>query len=916
MLVGRASECQRIARLIDEARRGRSGALVLRGEAGIGKTALLEHAAAEADGMVVVRVRALESEQDIPFVGLLEGCRSLLGALDAIPAWQAEALRGALALGPPRAPERLVVGAATLSLIAAGAETCPLLLLVDDAQWLDPASAEAFLFAARRLEVDPVAVLFAARDGEQRFEAPEIAELTVDGLNLEESLELLASSRAAECAPDVAVRIADVTGGNPLALLELPELLSEAQLGGTEPFDDPVRVGARVERAFERRVAALGEPARRLLLVAAAAGGDLESILVALDRMMLDRAVLHVAEDAGLVSLDSDDLRFMHPLVRSSVYHGAAPSERRAAHLALAAAWAGRDEGRRAWHLSAAALGHDEPTAALLEETGHQTAQRGGYASAAAALERAARLGEAGQSRVRRLLAAADASWLSGAADRAAALAREGLATGAEGPLRAELIALRGQIEAHVGDQQRAYAAFVEAADQAEPDNPSRAAAFLVEAVFAATHLSLTQMEKVEERLGAVGDVDKPLVRLLVGLAHTNAESMAGRGEPHAWKAEVDAAIDRVSGSSASPLELYWAGRARLTFGENSEASALASRAMVRLQDGQGVGLLVELLRLRASADADRGAWRSAYASAAEAVDLAEALGLAQTRCACLALLAELDAAAGNSAACRRHADSAIAIAIENGLAFYRERAERALARLDFLNGDLLAAAERFEGSIRRLHEAGNRELNVTSVPDLVEVFVRLGDDEQAQQALAQLRPRADGLTPHEEALLRRSRGLVAVEDEYRAELDAALELHSLESFPFERARTELVLGERLRRSGERRAAREWLGKARATFHDLGADAWTRRADDELHASGSRRREPNPATRDHLTPRESQIAQQVAEGRSNQEVAAALYLTPKTVEFHLTRIYRKLGIRSRAQLARALGASLSRDRHP
>jgi len=296
----------------------------------------------------------------------------------------------------------------------------------------------------------------------------------------------------------------------------------------------------------------------------------------------------------------------------------------------------------------------------------------------------------------------------------------------------------------------------------------------------------------------------------------------------------------------------------------------------------------------------------TARAAAAEGAELAEELGQTTTACAVLGLLAELESATGAGEDCREHARRAIEIATGVGLGFYRERAERALGRLELVEGRLDAAAEQLARSADRLERDGNRELNVSPLPDLVEVNARRGNTGEAEQSLAGLLALADSAMPNEEGFVARCRGIVAGDNDFAAHFRYALERHDADPFPFERARTELCFGERLRRAGERTAAQEQLSSAATTFAALGAAPWLERASDELRASGRRLRR-RESDRDQLTPREAQIAGQVAEGKSNREVAEALYLTPKTVEFHLTRVYRKLGVRSRTELVRKMG---------
>lgn len=909
MLLGREAERERIDRALDAARSGHATALALHGEAGIGKTTLLDYAAAQGREMQVVRVRALESEADVAFAGLADVCRPLLGLLDALPRAQADALRNALALEPAHASARtdkLTVGAATLSLLAAAAESRPLLLIVDDADWLDGPSAAAVLFAARRLEADAVAVLFAARGRGPAVHGLE--ELHVAGLDEPAAHELLTEASPSECAPEVAERLIKSTRGNPLALIELPLTLTEQQRRGEAPLDDPIRVGADLERAFAHRVAKLGEDARRALLVAAASDTDeFRPIVDALERLELDRRFLESAEDDGLVRIDGGRLEFWHPLVRSAVYYGAAASERRQAHRVLAEALAEVDEQRRAWHVAAAAFGPDEDAARLLEAAGSRSRDRGAYASAAAAFERAVRLGDSAR-RGARLVLAADAAWLAGDASSATRLVEEGLEDDAAAEVLGDLIALRARIELHCGSQERAFRWFVDAADLVEPTRPDRAAEMLADAISAGLQSAGPELQDVARRLEGLPNSDDPMVELLLAQASALAASVTGTSKGVvALRDSIEAALDGRGTALQPPLHLYWVSRGYWMLGRNADASSVASEGVRRAREGEASGLLPQLLRVLALADFDRGDWYSARAAAAEGAELAEELGQTTTQCGCLALLAELEAAVGDEATCRQHARRAVEIGRTLGLDFHRERAERALGRLELALGKLDPAAVQLEAVAERLARSGNREFNVTPLADLVEVCARRSAPREAESALARLEALALDLMIGEEAILARCRGIVADEHSFGYQFAKALELHEADLFPFERARTELCFGERLRRRGERRAARKQLQASAATFEELGAVAWTSRAHDELRASGARLRTADAEGRDFLTPREAQIAEQVAQGKANREVAAALYLTPKTVEFHLTRIYRKLGIRSRTELVREFG---------
>ena len=492
MLVGRESECARLDELLDRARRGRAAALVIRGEAGIGKTALLEYTANLAEGMTVVRSCGVESEAQLEFSALLEVCWPLRDHLGELPDHQADLLRSALGIGPGDERDRFSVGAATLGLLAACAETNPVCVVVDDAQWLDAASREALVFATKRLQADRAALLFAAREGEERrFEASGIESIPLSGLPREAAARLLHREGASPVAPEVADRLVETTRGNPLALLELPGLLSPEQLSGMAPLEDPLPAGSAVERAFAGRAEALPESARTALMVAAVSSSSAaEQIVAGMARLGIPVEALEPAEDAGLVQLVDQRVEFRHPLVRSAVYHAAAPSERRSAHRALAEGLppTARPEAR-AWHLAGAALGPDEPAAAALEQAAEDARGRGGYAAAAAALERAARLSPDPAVAIGRLAAAADAAWSAGRTDAASALVREALDGPADDGLRARALRLHGSIEFFAGNSEAAAAAMLEAVSLLERTDPGAAVAAAADAVNALARL-------------------------------------------------------------------------------------------------------------------------------------------------------------------------------------------------------------------------------------------------------------------------------------------------------------------------------------------------------------------------------------------------------------------------------------------
>jgi AAA ATPase domain len=417
VLYGREAERARIDALLDGARASRSGVLVLRGQAGIGKSALLDHAVAEAGETPVLRASGVESESELAFAGLHQLLRPVLGLADRLPDVQADALGRALGIQPGAVDDRFRVSVAALGMLAEAAEERGLLCVLDDAQWLDEPSAEALLFVARRVEAEGVALLFAARETDvRRFDAPGLPELWLEGLAPGAAAALLADRAGSDLSGIVHDQLLAVAQGNPLALVELPASLTAEQLAGREPLSDPLPVGKGVERAFLGRIRALDEQAQRFLLLAAADdGGDLAAVLGAAEVLGIDATALDALEAAELLHVEGTTVAFRHPLVRSTVYRGAGFTQRESAHLALAAALDHDAEpDRRAWHRAAARPGPDAAVADELERSALRARLRGGHAAAATALERAALLSEDDAARGRRLLAAAEANWLGG----------------------------------------------------------------------------------------------------------------------------------------------------------------------------------------------------------------------------------------------------------------------------------------------------------------------------------------------------------------------------------------------------------------------------------------------------------------------------------------------------------------------
>jgi DNA-binding CsgD family transcriptional regulator len=916
MLVGRESERAMIRELIERARAGTAGTMVLSGDAGIGKTALLEHAIEQADGMTVVRALGVETEAELEFSALHELCRPLLGVLPEIPERQAEALRGALGLDPVQVSDRFTIGAATLSLLAAAAEQQPLLVAVDDAQWLDRSSADALVFAARRLEADRSCLLFACRTGEERtFAMPGAHSLELSGLPQDAAAQLLGSEPV---APSVAEMLVRATEGNPLALIEISRLLSAAQLAGQEPLPDPVPAGTTIERTLMKRVEALPEETQKALLLASTSASlSVDTVGLALSCVGLDLAALEPAEDAGLLLVADGRLTFRHPLVRSALYHGAAPSERRAAHRAFADALVGAERPEeRAWHVATAALGPDEEVAAALERAARDAIRRSGYAGAARALERAAALSPDDDARLRRLTEAAEAAWEAGRTDHALALLQQPLERCHEPRLRSRILHLRYQIERLSGSVLEALEQLSAAAELVAELDPQQSVAILVDASEAAIYgaeleAGLSAAERARELAPSDGGAEDILADLVLG------ESLlyAGRVEEGDDRiARATDALERHRTLRSSPRMLTRLALDLTTAERNAEARVAATRA-VSLARGQGaVGALSYALDAMAWTDVHTGRWHEAYAAAAEGSGLARETGQANTLVYTLCELAWIEAGRGQEEPCRAHAEEALALTHANHLRFATMYVHCALALLDLGLGRLGDAVGRLREVDRQMAEIPYGR-DAFPLPNLIEALVRLDRMTEAQEAFAE---RAEhpgtftGVGPLTRnwgaPLLRRCRGLIACDDAFESQFEEALRLHADVADDFELARTHLCYGERLRRAGKRIQARDQLRAALELFDRLGARPWSDRAGQELKATGEtvRRRESWQA--EELTPQELQIALQVAEGKTNKEAGAALFLSPKTVEYHLTHVYRKLDLSSRAELIRAFAA--------
>ncbi|HEY6653425.1 MAG TPA: AAA family ATPase [Solirubrobacterales bacterium] len=903
MLFGRAQENARLDALLASARQGRSGALVIRGEAGIGKTALLDFAASRAEGFSVLRATGIEAESSLAFSGLLQLARPILDSLDEVVSAQAEALRRALGLDHGEADPFLAYSG-MLHLLAAASEESPLLCVVDDAHWLDPASAQALTFAARRLEADRVVVLMAVRRGEDgNLDTRGIDGIELGGLDDVAARELL-DRNAGSLAPPVASRLIATTGGNPLALVEVPPVLSEGQRAGREPLEDPLPVGESVERAFLMKAGGLSAEARRVLLLAAASDAD--------DLAPVARAAgpagsaLDEAEAAGLVRVRGERLVFRHPLVRSAIYSAATAGERRAAHAALAEALGEEDADRRAWHLSAAVIGPDAAIAATLEEAAGRAHQRGGLAAEARLLERSAMLTPDPGERVPRLLRAGIAAHGAGLSEQAMALLEDGLALVDEPQARADLHEARAYVLRAQGRLAECVETCLAEADRVEPFDPVRAARLLCPVFeFTMEHFEMDRIRELGVRMRRLlascdGRRALPALAQLTWLDVLDARpAEALRAARQGARFELERS--RISESAVDFAEC-------LVFLERySEGRRLLEAAV---SDFRRRGAVVDLIRaLDALIALELRSGSTARASVAgnEGLQLSVESGLEYWEAWSLARLASVEAVLGRETEGRAHATRSAELASRVGDRESESHAYDALGRLELGLGNTPAAIRALERAAELLAPVEYTNY-VLWPPDLVEAYVRAGrraDAERLDERFTALAARSG--TAWASASAARCHALLAAEEEFGAAYAEAVRLARAEAVSaFERARTELLWGERLRRSGHRIEAREQLRLALEEFDRIGAASWADRAREELRASGETARPRDPSLIDRLTPRELEIAIQAADGLTNKEIGARLFLSPKTVELHLGRVYRKLEVRSRTELVRAI----------
>ena len=903
MLLGRVQERRHIELAVERARSGASAALAFAGEPGIGKTALLDYAAERAAGMRLLRARGIESEAQVAFGSLLELLRPALGAVERIPQPQAVALEAALALRRGGEQDRFAGGAATLSLLAAFAEEGPVAVLLDDANWVDDSSAQALLFAFRRLLADPIAVVIAVREGEPSLlDGADLPIVRLRGLTSDESAMLLPG-----LPPEAAKRLHRATAGNPLALLELAADADEMALA---PEDAPVLVPANLSRAFLRRVGTLDEVTRRALVLAASSeSGELSMLERAAATIGVELSALAAAETAGLLTLRGGSVEFRHPLVRSAVYADAPAEQRREAHRALATALPDRDVDRCAWHLAAAAIGPDESASAALERAGVRGRSRSAYAAAAADFDRAARLTGDTERRARLLREAAEAAWLAGQAERAVALLADSRASTRDPAELVEVDSLEGHIASRRGPVMRGHAILTAAAERADPE---RAVAMLAEAANACFYAAEpAEMLAVAERARARLPQRPSLRARFLAAAAVGMARVLG-GDAAAGAEAIHEAIVLAESSDALREDLRllpWLAVAPIFLRETDAGRSLLAHALGIARARAAVGVLPAVLNLVARDQATTDRWAVAEATYNEAIGLARESGQQTDLAFGLAGLAWLHARRGREQACRASVAETLQLCGRLGTRLHEIWATAALGELELGLGDAAAAVEQFERQRQLLGELGITDPDLSPVAELVDGYLRLGRNEDAERVADELMTAASAKgQPWSLARALRCQGLVRAEESFAASFEDALSNHEQTPDAFEAASTRLAYGERLRRTRRRVLARQQLRAAVDVFNRLDARPWADRARAELTATGETVRRRDPTTIDELTPQELQIALLLAGGKTTRETAAALFLSPKTVEYHLRHVYLKLDIHSRGELTGALAA--------
>ena len=904
-LLGRHSERAALDGLVASVRQGPSQALVLRGEAGVGKSALLEYLAAHAPGCEIARATGVESEIELAFAGLHQICAPCLDRLERLPGPQRDALGIALGMRDGDAPDRFRVGLAVLSLLSEMGEERPLVCLVDDAQWLDAASAQTLAFVARRLGAESVGLVFAVRESPGKRHLDGLPELVIGGLDARDAQELLDTVVSGPIDVRVRDRIVAETRGNPLALLELPHGRSPAELAGGFGLADEPALRGRIEESFQERLAALPPSTRLLLLIAAAEPvGDPVLVWGAAAALGIDGDAAAPATSAGLVNLDGQVL-FRHPLVRSAAYGAAAPEEQQRVHRALADATdAEADPDRRAWHRAQAAAGLDEDVAAELEHSAGRARARGGLAAGAAFQARAAELTPDPARRAQRALAAAQGKHQAGAPDAALRL----VAMAQAGPLdelgqaRAQL--LHAQITFTMTRGRDAPPLLLAAARRLEPLDPTLARETYLDAFAAALSAErLVRGGSPREVAAAVLAAEwEPSTRacdlLLDGLAQRYAEGCAA--STVALKRALRAFRDEPLSEDEELRWLWLACHVARHVADDEAWDELTARQLELARRTGAFSLLPVALEDRFSVELLSGNLAAATLLAAEQDAVIEATGTHLVGRAGIALAFWL----GRDAEAQALTESRRKDVLRRGEGLW-------LTTNDWGTAVRYNGLGRYEDALAVLEEAAqdleSPSLSMWVAAEFIEAAVRSGRPERAAGPLARLAEIAEANGTDWALGVHAARAAMLADGPAAERLyQEALERLARTRIRVATARTHLLYGEWLRRENRRVDAREQLRAAHELFTELGNEAYAERARRELLATGETVRKRSVETLDDLTPQETQIARLAAGGNTNPEIGAQLFLSPRTVEWHLRKVFGKLGISSRRELRSAL----------
>jgi DNA-binding CsgD family transcriptional regulator len=908
-LLGRRRECGTLSGLVAAAKAGRSQVLVLRGEPGIGKTALLDFLLERAAGCRVGRAAGVESEMELAFAGLHQLCGPYLDRLDTLPAPQQQALGTAFGLQAGSAPDRFLVGLAVLTLLSEVAEERPLVCVVDDAQWLDKASAQTLEFVARRLAAEPVAMVFAVRTDDREPTLVGLPELVVRGLTTSDATALLGTVVTGTLDPRVRDRIVAESHGNPLALLELPQGHTPAELAGGFGLPDATPLASRIEDSFRRRLAPLPQMTRQLLLIAAADPvGDPVLVWRAAEKVCIDVAAATPATEAGLVEIGTT-VRFRHPLVRSAVYRAASAEERRAAHRALAEAIDPHtDLDRRAWHRAQGTAGLDEEVAEELERSAARALARGGQAAAAAFLEHAAALTPEPARRARRALAAAHSKNLAGAPERAVELlsmARGGRLDELD-QARAQL--LDAQITFAATHGRDAPRLLLSAARRLEPLDETLARATYLDAFSASVAAGR------EARGGELRDVAAAFLAadwgpsatglprscslLLDGLALLATQGLP-TGVPVLRQSLVAFRDEPIADEDA--LRWLWLAcrTARALFDDVSWDELSDRQVRVARRTG-ALSLLPTALTERFSMQLFAGNLAVATSLVGEAAAVTDAIGSRVTPYGAVSLATWR----GQETEARELIEESREDVVRRGEGLW-------LISADWTMSVLLIGLCRYEEALIAAEGAARHaeglELWTWVWPEVVEAAARSGRADRARAPLERFIrfARASG-TDWALGVEARCRALVADRDEAETLYTESIDRLARTRIHVGLARTHLLFGEWLRREGRRTDARDHLRTAHRMFVDMGMEAFAERARQELTATGETARRRVVATLDQLTVQEAQIARLAGARLTNPEIGTQLFLSPRTVEWHLRKVFTKLGVSSRRELVAAL----------